>query len=320
MLGHFPNPYPDELLYSVIARYHIRSGNESFRKTHQELFETAELQPNKIILPNNLHFLASQLPIYSQLTVESLIKKKVKNLIKKNTLYLFFRSFLTPIEVYAFKNLLREKSSMSISQAAKVSDKESNAFLKFCSKCQLEEEQKYGEAYWHRLHQIPGMLVCLKHHIPLSHSQVLLNSEKIHYYATSQVALEADNDIDVYSEEFIKKSLSIAQEIYWLSHNYIDFRGMTWLRNTYKSLLIERGFITKYSRTKFKYHEQQLTDAFLEFYGQEFLQAIQPTILEKLEKYLEYHLLSCDITQTIDRVTHILLINFLCGSIRNVLP
>ena len=26
MLGYFPTPYPDELLYSVVGRYHIRSG------------------------------------------------------------------------------------------------------------------------------------------------------------------------------------------------------------------------------------------------------------------------------------------------------
>ena len=40
MLGSFPTPYPDELLYSVVARYHVRSGNKSFRQTHEELFET----------------------------------------------------------------------------------------------------------------------------------------------------------------------------------------------------------------------------------------------------------------------------------------
>ena len=43
MLGYFPTPYPDELLYSIVARYHIRSGNKSFRQTHQELFDNFEL-------------------------------------------------------------------------------------------------------------------------------------------------------------------------------------------------------------------------------------------------------------------------------------
>lgn len=308
MLGFFPAPYPDELLYSIVARYHIRSGNKSFRQTHEELFETTDLQPDKIILPNNLNFLVKQLPQGSKLTVESLIKR--------NTLYTFFRTFLTPVEIYSFKNLLREKSSTSISQSAKISTQECNRVLNLCPQCHLEDHQKYGEAYWHRQHQIPGMMVCLKHKIPLTQSQVWLNNELI-YYAASQVELEIA--LPDYSKELVERLLSIAREIDWFEHNYIDFRGMTWLRNTYKSLLIERGFITKYSRTKFKYHEQKFTDAFREFYGEEFLQIIQPQILEKLEKYLEYYLLSCDLTQTIDRITHVLIIKFLCGSLKNIL-
>lgn len=309
MLGSFPTPYPDELLYSVVARYHIRSGNKSFRQTHEELFETVDLQPDKIVLPNNLNFLVSQLPQGSQLTVEMLIKR--------NTLYPFFRSFLTPIEIHSFKDLLRSKSSISISQAAKISDKKRNRVLKFCSQCCLEDEQRYGEAYWHRQHQIPGMLVCLKHKVPLLDSEILLDNQQIHYCAASQVNLfKAEQNI--YTKEFVQLALSINQELDWLSRNYIEFQGMTWLRNKYKSLLVEKGFIIKYSRTRFKYHEQRLTQAFVAFYGKEFLQAIQPQICEKLEAYLEYSLFSCDIAQTIDRITHVLLIKFLYGSIKNI--
>ena len=309
MLGSFPTPYPDELLYSVVARYHIRSGNKSFRQTHEELFETVELQPDKIALPNNLNFLINQLPQGSKLTVESLIKR--------NTLYSFFRSFLTPVEIYSFKDLLRTKSSTSIPQAAKISDKERGRVLKFCLKCRLEDEQKYGEAYWHRQHQIPGMLMCVQHKLPLLNSTILLENKQIHYYAASQADL-GEVDKTNCSEKLEQKALSIAQEIDWLSKNYIEFQGMTWLRNKYKSLLIEKGFITKYSRTRFKYHDEQLTEAFIKFHGKDFLQAIQPKVWDKLNVYLEYCLFSCDIAQSIDRITHVLLIKFLCGSIRNV--
>ena len=310
MLGFFPTPYPDELLYSIVARYHIRSGNKSFRQTHEELFETVELQPDKIVLPNNLNFLVNQLPQASQLTVESIIKR--------NTLYPFFRTFVTPIEIYSFKNLLREKSSTSISQTAKISDKERNKAFKFCHKCLEEDKQKYGEAYWHRQHQIPGMLVCLKHSQLLANSQIVLDNDRIHYYAASQASCDMNNNSSI-SEKCIAHLLLIAKEINWLSHNYIEFKGMTWLRNKYKLALIERGFVTKYSRTKFKYHERQFVNAFLKFYGIDFLQAIQPEIVNKLEQYLEYYLFSCDITQQIDRITHILIIKFLFGSIRDVL-
>ena len=309
MLGSFPIPYPDELLYSLVARYHVRSGNKGFRQTHEELFETVELQPDKIVLPNNLKFFVSQLPQGSLLTVESLIKK--------NTLYPFFRSFLTPIEIYSFKDLLRAKSNISISQVAKISDKERNQVLKFCPNCLAEDEQKYGEAYWHRQHQIPGMLICLEHGTVLSDSEILLDNKQIHYFAASQVSLSETREI-LHNDKFRQLALSINQEIDYLSRNYIEFKGMTWLRNKYKSLLMEKGFITKYSRTKFKYHEEQFIEAFVDFYSKELLEAIQPQIWEKRNSYLEYSLFSCDITQTIDRITHVLLIKFLCNPIRNI--
>ena len=253
--------------------------------------------------------MVSQFPQGSKLTVESLIKR--------NTLYPFFRSFLTPVEIYSFKDLLRTKSSTSIPQAAKISDKERDRVLKFCPECCVEDEQQYGEAYWHRQHQIPGMLMCLLHKVPLLDSTILLENKQIHYYAASQADL-GEVDKTNCSEKLEQKALSIAQEIDWLSKNYTEFQGMTWLRNKYKSLLIEKGFITKYSRTRFKYHDEQLTEAFIKFYGKEFLQAIQPKAWNKLNVYLEYSLFSCDIAQTIDRITHALLIKFLCGSIRNV--
>lgn len=309
MLGSFPTPYLDELLYSVVARYHVRSGNKSFRQTHEELFETVDLQPDKIVLPNNLDFLVSQLPQGSKLTVESFIKR--------NTLYPFFRSFLMPIEIYSFKDLLRTKSSTSIPQAAKISDKERDRVLKFCPSCGVEDEQQHGETYWHRQHQIPGMLVCLQHKVPLLDSEILLENKQTHYYAASQLDL-GEIDKTNCSEKLEHKALSIAQEIDWLSKNYIEFQGMTWLRNKYKSLLIEKGFVTQYSRTRFKYHDEQLTEAFIKFYGKELLQAIQPKVWDKLNVYLEYSLFSSDIAQTIDRITHVLLIKFLCGSIRNI--
>ncbi len=38
MLPFFTNPYPDELLYSAVARYHFYSGNIDCKDTLEELF------------------------------------------------------------------------------------------------------------------------------------------------------------------------------------------------------------------------------------------------------------------------------------------
>lgn len=37
MITFFPVPYEDEVLYSVLARYHVRSGNTSYKATMQDL-------------------------------------------------------------------------------------------------------------------------------------------------------------------------------------------------------------------------------------------------------------------------------------------
>ena len=41
MLSFFPFPYPDELWYSVIARYHTHSGALSWQATMAALFGNA---------------------------------------------------------------------------------------------------------------------------------------------------------------------------------------------------------------------------------------------------------------------------------------
>ncbi len=85
MLSFFPKPYPDEILYSVLARYHIRSGNMGPKLTVQELFNS-----NNAIatadLPCNLEALATNLSLISQITGEELIQN--------HTLYRFYAAFL----------------------------------------------------------------------------------------------------------------------------------------------------------------------------------------------------------------------------------
>ena len=102
MVSFFPNPYPDELLYSVIARYHTRSGNRGFRQTDMDLFNYHSQQAAKVILSNNLDYLVNNLPIGSKQTKE--------NLIQNHTLYPFYVTFLTTAEAWIVKDLMIKNS------------------------------------------------------------------------------------------------------------------------------------------------------------------------------------------------------------------
>lgn len=43
MIAFFSEPYADELAYSLFARYHVHSGNITFRATAEDIFQNKDL-------------------------------------------------------------------------------------------------------------------------------------------------------------------------------------------------------------------------------------------------------------------------------------
>ncbi len=54
----------------------------------------------------------------------------------------------------------------------------SDRYLKFCPMCAAEDRRQFGEAYWHRLHQLRNMQVCPKHNCKLADSSVVAMSNQ----------------------------------------------------------------------------------------------------------------------------------------------
>jgi hypothetical protein len=313
MLSFFPTPYPDELLYSILARYHIRSGNKIFSQTDIEIFNYCSHQSYKISLPRSLNYLVDNLPVSS--------KQNVENLLKNHTLYPFYVTFLTAPEAWIVKDLMIKKLNNSLFHAAKIAHthtEDSRKFFKFCPLCLEEDTQKYGEAYWHRIHQTPGVLVCPIHATALQDSLVSLETIGIHYHAASPKNCPLGSNSTTYLDETLQKLLMFAKDIEWLvNYCYLSFQGMAWLRKQYQSYLAGQGFLKIISRSKVTFNSQNFVSHIFEFYGTEFLENINPILIKKPETYFTNCLLACDVNPLIDRITHLLLIKFLAGSIQD---
>lgn len=308
MVGAFPNPLPDEFMYSIIARYHVRSGNRNFRQTNLDLFHYTSRQLSRLDLPNNLNQLVNNLPVLS--------KQSVENLLQNHTLYPFYVTFLAPLEAGKVKELMRKKINCSIFEIAKValdSRDITKKFLKFCPLCFEEETQKYGEAYWHRIHQTPGVLVCPIHGVLLQDS--LINADDLHCHAAASENCVVNNNSAVYTDSTMQKLLIFAKDIEWLMNNSLPFKDLHWLRNQYQNYLIKAGFMKVGSGKKITFDEEKFSNAVFDFYDRDFLEAVQPNLAIKPEKYFAHCLLACDINPVIDRVTHLLIIKFLADSL-----
>lgn len=156
MLQYFPTPYPDELWYSVLCRYHIRSGNLNQVTTKNGRAGIWALFPD-----NSVHDILSQLPqeIFS-----------VRDIILNHTLFPYFSRIYPQERKQELLNRLSYGTVNSESSARKTT-RGNMPTLRACPVCKKQDKQRYGESYWHREHQIPYMTVCPKHHCHLMEYQ-----------------------------------------------------------------------------------------------------------------------------------------------------
>lgn len=270
-LSFFPTPYPDEILYSVFARYHIRSGNTSPRVTTSELFNS----PSTLVradLPYSLDTLVKNLPLKTKYTSCGLIKQ--------HTLYPFYAVFLPEDRASLLMEFMRLQYGGSIHKRVGIaaSSAEPQRYFRFCSLCFVEDQDKYGEAYWHRLHQTPGVLVCPVHAVALNDSLVPITGNNRHEYSAATLEncpLGAQKE--TYSNNTLQKLLLLTNSISWLMSNDLPCRGLDWLGKQYTGLLIDKGLATVRGRV----YQKKFRDKFLSFYGHELLEALG----EKMDDY-----------------------------------
>lgn len=304
MIGFFPKPYPDEILYSVLARYHIRSGNRSPKETQKELFNSQNTVATAD-LPCNLNSLIENLKSFSNHTTEYLIYE--------HTLYSFYNVFLplkrATIVIDSMKAVyggnIHTRTGIMASLVTML------RFFRFCPQCLEEDLQKHGEAYWHRLHQTPGVLVCPVHAMRLDSSTVPIQGFNRHeYYAASIENCSVTLNQQIYSNETLEKLLLLAKDICWLMNSSLSSREPEWFRRRYMALLIDKGFATPTGRV----NQRRLLDNFLFFYGHEMLAA-----LDSMVNFKEEHNWVSSIVRkhrkSFHPVRHLLMIRFLTNSI-----
>lgn len=102
------------------------------------------------------------------------------NIISQQTLAPLFIFFL-PVHSQKLLNQMRCENASKAYRTSQLPSFSSGStlHLKFCSICASNDIFRYGVAYWHRIHQVPGITACPYHGIslgatPLPHRQRLL--------------------------------------------------------------------------------------------------------------------------------------------------
>ncbi|MBD2048750.1 TniQ family protein [Coleofasciculus sp. FACHB-64] len=306
MVSFFPKPYPDEILYSVIARYHIRSGNTSPKITLQELFDS-QTTAATVDLPSNLNNLIQNLQFISNYQVEDLIYK--------HTLYPLYSPFLPANRSNQILKSMKGDSGGDIHTRAGImaSSITMPKYFRFCPSCRDEDLKNYGELYWHRIHQIPGVLVCPFHSEVLQDSLFSLQGFNKHeYYAASTDNCSLTKEQSIFSPETLKKLLVLAKDSWWLLNSEVASQEPQWFRKQYTNLMIEQRLATATGRIQ----QKKLIDSFLFFYGHEMLSTVYSLVTDKntnnwISSIVRKH------RKSFHPIRHLLMIRFLKKSVED---
>ena len=157
MLTHFPTPYPGEWWYSVLCRYHVRSGHSKYATTIRELYGGRPMVHGRLIPGSDCAAILSNLPP-GVLSIDDVLAN--------HTLLPYYtRFFATGKKLQVWEALRTGRGSGITSVRTQMPD--GTEGLKYCPICYLLDTEKYGEPFWHRVHQIPLLPICPMHQVPL---------------------------------------------------------------------------------------------------------------------------------------------------------
>jgi len=265
MLGYFPDPYPDELLYSVFARFSDMSRFSDMKDVHGQLFDLRSLRA-VVDLPTHIDSLLRNLPDGHEYSANYFIKN--------HTLLPYYAPFLQPDRVQTLMKLMRGDGGRSVHLLSGVSpyNVPRPQYLKYCSFCCKEDEKKYGSSYWHRSHQLPGVNICPEHEFLLTESRIATaNRKTLHAYIYLQSdILNSHTPVELPKNNH-RHLIEIALDTQWLLSNWVGGRSLDDLHCTVRSLLESGGWLTASGK---KIYMKELHSAFVHHYSAELLKKL----------------------------------------------
>lgn len=307
MIGIFPDPLPDELLYGAFARYTDIMKFNNLKGVHYQLFGLYDLR-SIIELPTHIDSLIEHLPEGHQYTPEKVINY--------NTLLPYYASFLPSERVDKIKELMRGEDGKAVyllSGITAYSISKPN-ILKYCPKCIKDDVDIYGSAYWHRVHQLPGVEVCTRHHVLLNYSDVQINNRRtLHsYHCPPVINNEHVVPVNVHQKED-RQLLRIAEDSQWLMDNTVENMDMNELYHTIKNRLKSEGWLSLSGKTVYI---NELKKQFIEYFSPSLLNQLQCCIDDNSQStWLERLIRKPRVLQ--HPLHYILLIHFLRESVQD---
>jgi len=301
MIVGFPVPFPDELFYSVCARYSDIMNFPRKSRIPELLFR--ENACAIVDFPIYLDIFSSNLPPGGELTAGKVIKD--------HSLLPYYSPFYSSDRIAKVVDKMKSGTTTSINTILGIgrANIRRKAAFSYCPLCVEDDRINFEYCYWHREHQLPGVLVCYKHKVFLEDSSITRFARK-----NQQEYISAEKSItDPKPPRFIDRNnkehsilLTIAEEAYWLLNNGYSIHLSSSLNEKYLIELQKQGFASQNIRVK----ANSFLQAFEDYYSKNLLSELGVSFDKEYRKSWPVQLMS-NYRTVREPLYHILLIQFL---------
>lgn len=238
----FPAACPDETLHSLLSRYVRLSGLGSWAA----VFNAAQGDGSfarDLPFPCHLNDLVQALPSGVSLGLDSIIAR--------HTLLPYFQPFLTEHQFAnaQFQMAFRGGNGLKTKLGIIASRIETSSRTRFCPTCLITDARDYGTAYWHRVHQLPGVWIC-----PHCLTPLLVVDHHWLSRGHRRLYLPQDEDIQAHAHSSLLNGrqrgslLTVARNSLRLLEANAPPQSATLIRQAFLKVVIERGFASPSGR------------------------------------------------------------------------
>jgi hypothetical protein len=275
-IASFPDPYPGELFYSCLSRYHERIGIFSNKSFAAHCFGSRNVIAT-VEFPSHLASFISGLPTGHYLTVDRIIND--------HTLLPYFLPFLPLLRREQLQHQMKGANGMGIYHRVGLmaSSVRSKQKLMYCPACIKDDQVLYGKYFWHRDHQAPGVQVCHIHGVYLIESQIApRQSMNRQSYITLENAT-ADQELDPIIICTDKRLLQLSADTAALLEHGAKFKIEGHIRKIYQYYLYRKGLCHYDGKLK---SANKIKSRLKEFFSTQLLQSLDSTIVASEDSWV----------------------------------
>ncbi len=166
MITYFPEIYPDELLYSQLARCYVKAGYPAYIYMAEDFFQDKKVRAD-------IEFINALTPVAFQIVTKEM---PIEDIVMKHTMFPYYGRFISKErrnKAYQALIGMRGNYNNLLPKVKSCQDR----FLRYCPLCAKADRDKFGETYWHRNHQITGISVCPIHRCYFKDSNVAISAK-----------------------------------------------------------------------------------------------------------------------------------------------